>query len=285
MTDVENAFFGGKRDWSYIKDRILGSYMYPYINKIKSKGHRILFIDAFAGPGKFDGGEPGSPLLICSAAKKLANDRFEAIFINREKKYHELLSSILIAGGYHPNAIAIHADSMKYIQENREILKKPYSIFLYLDPFGLSVPFEVVELFLQRNRQYSTEIIVNLCAPVLHRLAGRNAENIDRNLRESRHSNLTKMLGGDYWKEALLSPNIPTKDREHLVVEGYIRKLSENGYLVHNGYCPIQASRGSSTKYYMIFASPHRDSIALEPVRDLESGLDLREKVGALRGE
>jgi hypothetical protein len=70
-------------------------------------------------------------------------------------------------------------------------------------------------------------------------------------------------LGGDYWKEALLTEGLLTKQREEMIVKGYITKLSENGYLEYTGYCPIQATRESRTKYYMIFASPHPDAMLL----------------------
>jgi hypothetical protein len=49
------------------------------------------------------------------------------------------------------------------------------SVFLYLDPFGLAGDFAAIEPFLKRPKQYSTEILVNLQAPVHHRLAARDA--------------------------------------------------------------------------------------------------------------
>jgi three-Cys-motif partner protein len=73
-TDTDD-FFKGKRPWSKIKDRILNSYMSPYMAKVNQRGQPILVLDAFAGPGRFDDGQPGSPLIICQAAEKYAKGR------------------------------------------------------------------------------------------------------------------------------------------------------------------------------------------------------------------
>lgn len=57
-------FFKKKKEWSNYKDALLGSYILPYFNKIMSTGVEVVYIDGFAGKGKFDDGTPGSPLLV-----------------------------------------------------------------------------------------------------------------------------------------------------------------------------------------------------------------------------
>ena len=64
------GFFAGKRPWSIIKDQVLENYMSPYIAKINKLGRPLLLIDGYAGPGVFEDGKPGSPLIICQAAEK-----------------------------------------------------------------------------------------------------------------------------------------------------------------------------------------------------------------------
>jgi three-Cys-motif partner protein len=263
MSKYTDEFFEGKRSWSHIKDRVLGSYIPAYTAKLATRGQRLLFIDAFAGPGRFEKGEAGSPLLICSAAEKFAHGRYDALFINKDKKHHDLLDSILREGGYYPQAKAIWGDSNEWLRELIPVLKEPNSIFLYMDPYGLGIPFDTLLPFLNRSKNLSTEIMVNLCAPILHRLAGREATELDEGTQEQRHQKLTSILGGDYWKEALLTEGMSAKRREEIIVKGYMARLSENGYLQYTGYCPIQATRDGRTKYYMIFGSPHPDAMIL----------------------
>ena len=57
-------FFKKKKEWSNYKDALLGSYILPYFNKIMSTGVEVVYIDGFAGKGKFDDGTSGSPLLV-----------------------------------------------------------------------------------------------------------------------------------------------------------------------------------------------------------------------------
>src|SRR4051812_19534318 len=111
MPSETNEFFEGKRPWSRIKDQILRSYITQYVAKVVTKGQPLLLIDAFAGPGVFGEGEAGSPLIICHAAKKFAQGRYKAIFVNKEPEYHQKLQGILEKGGWAADATAILGDA------------------------------------------------------------------------------------------------------------------------------------------------------------------------------
>jgi hypothetical protein len=84
-------------------------------------------------------------------------------------------------------------DSSEWLKDLVPVLKQPHSIFLYMDPYGLGIPFDTLQPFLERPRKFSTEIIVNLCAPVLHRLASREATELDEGTLEQRHQKLTSI--------------------------------------------------------------------------------------------
>src|SRR5688572_4838381 len=69
-------FFREKREWSKRKDNLLEKYLPQYLPKVAHAVHRpILVVEGFAGPGKFEDGSLGSPLIIISAIQKarLAN--------------------------------------------------------------------------------------------------------------------------------------------------------------------------------------------------------------------
>lgn len=282
-----NDFFSGKRPWSTIKDAILGSYMSPYFAKVSRLPERILIIDAFAGPGTFDDGSAGSPLIICQAAERYAAGRYEAIFVNNEQEHHEKLTEVFQRANFR-NAKAILGDSRDVLKQLHMRLDEPLSIFLYLDPFGLkSVSFDLIEPFLNRHFRFSTEILVNLQAPILHRLAAHDAYAEDPN--DARiadwHSTLTRTLGGDYWQAFLLNPNLSAREREEGVVNGYRAKLSSTNYLTFTGACPIQQSRAGRAKYYMVFASRHIDAMRLfndEMLKAFENYMHKQEFEGTL---
>lgn len=261
-----DEFFNKKRPWSRIKDAILGSYMSPYFAKLATRKEKILVIDAFAGPGKFGNNQPGSPLIICQAAQKYAPNNYEAIFINLDADYHLQLESILLAGGY-KNAKAIHGDSKDILQRIHSRLDEPLTIFLYMDPFGVKdVNFDLIRPFIERNPKYSTEILINLQNPILHRMAARDKflENPESDAILTFHRSLSRILGGDYWKQPMIFDEfLSPKERIEKVVRGYRDLLSSTNYLIHTGACPIQDSVDSEIKYHMIFASRHIDATKL----------------------
>ena len=70
------------------KHRVLKSYLNAWLPIMGSWNGRILFIDGFAGPGKYKGGEDGSPLVALKALKGHAvksTITAEVIFIFVEK--------------------------------------------------------------------------------------------------------------------------------------------------------------------------------------------------------
>ena len=101
--------------------------------------------------------------------------------------------------------------------------------------------------------------------PALHRLAGIKATQEGTEVTAQiidRHEQITRILGGEYWKECLFSSE-DTKVREDNIVAGYEKRLSSTGYLTYTGSCPIRERQSSATKYFMVFASRHRDAMIL----------------------
>ena len=247
-----------------LKDQVLSWYISPYLAKISRRPEKIILIDAFAGAGKFGNNEAGSPLIICKAAEKYAKGKYKAFFVNRKQRDHFQLQSIIKAANWDSSAIPVLGDSKDFLKSIVPALDRN-SVFLYLDPFGLKdCQFSVLTPFLERDTRYSTEILINLSMPIMHRLAGREAwlANPQSNLLEERHKTLTSILGGDYWKSFLLAEaDMSPKEREIAVIEGYTKLLAKT--LPYTGYCPVRETPTSQTKYFIIFASRHKDTMVL----------------------
>ena len=264
---MESAFFKGKRPWSKIKDQILSQYMPAYLAKVATLGKRIILIDAFAGPAKFDDGSAGSPLIICQAAEKRVRDRYLAIFVNSQKDHHDKLSYVLSNFIDRNKVIPIHGTADALLTEVREVLAD-HTVFLYLDPFGLKgCEFSIIEPFLRRNRSFSTEIVVNLNIPTMHRLAARHAvasgKSDDSQIRAF-HEQLTKVLGGEYWQEILWDDSMEPEEKATKVMALYRKKLlGIEEPKAFSGSCPVREKVGRSIKYYVTFYSRHQDAMLL----------------------
>src|SRR5882724_4638967 len=215
---TDKYFFKGKRSWSIIKDRVLARYMPPYLSKVSRLGFPIILIDCFAGKGKFDDQTPGSPLIMCQMVKKHANRNGRCIFVNKNKTHHRALLKLLDTFVQEKIAYPLHADSPSLLREVG--LRKKFTVFAYLDPFGLKgCEFDVIENLLKRAG--STEILVNLNMPVLHRLAACKAVSEGRTstpqIRRF-HKVLDKVLGGDYWKKYMFDAKCSREEKERKVV-------------------------------------------------------------------
>src|SRR3954468_24819385 len=67
-------FFESKRAAAVLKHAILTGYVAPFAVKTGSTSvdHRVGIIDGYAGAGRYDNGEPGSPAIIAEAARSPA---------------------------------------------------------------------------------------------------------------------------------------------------------------------------------------------------------------------
>src|SRR5258708_13006595 len=129
---------------------------------------------------------------------------------------------------------------------------KDQSVFLYLDPFGpTGCEFALLQPFLERDPKYRTEIILTMSMPGMPRLAARHATSDGRQEERSIKSNhllLTKIFGGEYWKDILLSQSGTREEREYRLIEAYRAKLA--GYLPYTGFFPVRDRIDRRIKYF-----------------------------------
>lgn len=263
MSTIKADFFRSKRSWSKIKDKVLSEYMPAYLGKVARLGREILLVDGRAGPGVFDDGSYGSPIIMCEAAERYARDKYVALFVNNSQSHHERLERNLAERGWLDHAIPIQGDSTAFLT-TLSLHLRDQTVFVYLDPFGLrGCEFETLKPFLTRPMSYSTEIVLNVSMPVTHRLAATNAvaEGRISNPRITRyHELLSEVFGGDYWKDIYWS-DLTAEQKELALIAEYQRRISK--YLPYTGSCPVRESRSSRVRYFITFASRHPDAMLL----------------------
>lgn len=57
-------FFESQKDQSKIKTEILTKYFYAWSKIMRARSNKIAYIDLFSGPGKYEDGQPSTPLII-----------------------------------------------------------------------------------------------------------------------------------------------------------------------------------------------------------------------------
>lgn len=177
MAKDQAEYFQEKKRWSKTKDSILSCYLPPFFQKVMTASRNgIVYVDAFAGQGKFDNGEIGSPLIAiqkCREAHRKSKQKPPLKFIFAEAKSssrQQLEENARHAAGdyraFSKNRIQIVSSCDEAIRlANSATLKggeAPSTIFYYLDPYGIKDMR--LDAITHSPVMEHTEALVNFCS-------------------------------------------------------------------------------------------------------------------------
>lgn len=270
-------FFKEKKSWSVVKDRILDYYLKPYTSKVLSMGKPIVICDCFAGKGKFDDGEKGSPLIIAEHIKNvvlknpLSRNKIRSIFI--EKKYHDELATNL--DGY--VNVKVHPGSFEDNLQTILSLDKNNNVFLYVDPYGIKTlnltlfdqikdkQFFTLEMLMNFN---STGFLREGCRLLKYEGLIKDDDVTDYEVDDDANTHgidkMSAVAGGDYWKDILSKHHngqISFHEAEEMFFSEYSRKVKQLFKYTVN--IPVKIKSTHVPKYRLIFASNHEDGLIL----------------------
>ncbi len=212
------------------KHLVLRSYLQAWLPIIGRWNKRILFIDGFAGPGEYEGGEEGSPLvamrsLVEHASSHAINAQVVFFFIEKDRSRAEHLRKQV--GGWRsrlPERAEAHVIEGEFDRSMTELLNEfdeqrramAPAAFVMIDPFGVKgTPMEVIRRILGNPK---CEVYVTFMW-----------EHINRFLREREFEpHLTDLFGTEEWKAASVYELEP--DRRRIFLYGlYERQLRAAG--------------------------------------------------------
>lgn len=284
MPKDNKDFFKKKKEWSTIKDNLLGCYLVPYFAKILSMGNPILYVDCFAGKGKFDDGNPGSPIIALNSLPTRLNAsnhptipkvNMKFIELNHAKElennipYEYKSLCEVIDGAFENNIISI---LNKAITSNKKT-----NVFLYIDPYGIKALN--ADLFDSLSNSFNTaELLINFNSFGFIREACRvkkisfreNESEVLKDLEEYDSSvlnsiqELNDIAGGNYWQniiEDYRQGNIDCYQAEKEISNKYKLRLRNKYKYVLD--MPIRIKSGNHPKYRMVFATNHPDGCML----------------------
>jgi len=281
MAKNNKNFFKVKKPWSMVKDELLGCYFKPYIQKIIHTHKPVVYVDCFAGKGKFEDGNNGSPIIALDIINECVDTtKLDAVKINTyfiDLNHADDLQANL--NGYKDLTII----SGRFEDEIDKILKdkKSHNVFLYIDPYGiLALQYPMFERFAKSFN--SIELLINMNSfgfvrEACHAL-GIDYSDVDSDLFDDlveydstkmtasnkSINQLNNVAGGDYWIQIIEGYNRKEYDgyeAEVLFSEQYCKKLMECYKYVLN--MPLRIKRGQRPKYRMIHATNHEDGCVL----------------------
>ncbi|WP_374313777.1 three-Cys-motif partner protein TcmP [Microbacterium sp.] len=150
------------------KHQLLGQYLDAWYPILGSFNKRVVFLDGFAGPGIYAGGEPGSPeialsrLLDHSAFQRMPNTEFVFVFNERDKERFDSLenrvATIRASRQPWPSNVRVHTKNESFVSLGEQMLsglngKSLAPTFAFLDPFGYKdVPIELIQRLVKYRR-------------------------------------------------------------------------------------------------------------------------------------
>lgn len=177
MAKDQSEYFKEKHVWSRTKDSILSCYLTPFFQKVMTASpNGIVYVDGFSGAGKFESGEPGSPLIAIQKfreahRKSRPKPPVQFVFAEAKRSARTQLETNVRqeAGGYgffqddHIRIVSNCNDAIA--QANRTRLKNdttPSTYFYYVDPYGIKDLR--LESLSQSPVMDHTESLVNFCS-------------------------------------------------------------------------------------------------------------------------
>jgi three-Cys-motif partner protein len=237
------------------KIEILKGYLLPWFQIMCRAGKTSLYIDGFAGPGRYHNHAEGSPVAALIAAANAIEDsptaEIHCAFIeDNEARHRSLLGEIKrFCGRPRLHVHTYHADFVKGLKQLERDVPAPFSgndpLLVFADPFGATgVPFDTISSIM---RSPTSEVLINLDADGIGRIFLANNRN--------REEQLTEIFGDDSWKRLEnVTGNAAKIYREILnLYTGKLLSLTDVDYVF-----PFEMRSSRDTlNYFLVFASRH----------------------------
>lgn len=256
-------------DHTRAKHRVLRSYLSAWLPvmgqtavKTVARGTdrpRLLLVDGFAGPGRYETGEEGSPLIMLRTL--LEHDVFERmgevdflyLFIEHDPRRVEHLEQeveridrpanvkISIERGEFETTFGEIVEDV-HRREGRELVPT----FAFIDPFGYAAAsMSLAGRFLEFPR---CEALVFLPLSYVNRFL----------TREGQESAMTSLFGSESWREAI---DLSGAKRSEFLLALFEEELRSQGHVRYVRSFQLRTKDGND--YRLVFATPHERGLDL----------------------
>lgn len=229
------------------KHEILKRYLRAWLPILSQGGFpRLLYIDGFAGPGRYSRGEDGSPVIALKAALDLkakirADVKF--LFVEKEKDRAQVLREIVDDLQLPPNFTVEVAGGKKFEEEFRRVMGEFSNLpptFAFIDPFGWTgAPFDIVKEIMCHQ---SCEVLVTFMYEEINRFI----------THPDQEENFDIFFGTKEWRgiKEILSP----QDRSRFLHGLYRRQLLNQAKVKFVRSFQMR-NRNNSVDYYLFYAT------------------------------
>jgi three-Cys-motif partner protein len=259
---ANSKFFDKPQPAAILKHQVLFRYLKVFASKTGSQsGGHVHFVDGYAGAGQYSEtrelGSPGHAMVIANEMAKTRQLHLTFVEADRDT-YVELVQFV---DGTDTSAIPDPLVKFGKIEEHlEEILAsaRDEPLFLFLDPFGVGVPFDVLTkkiLGRSRNNRPKTEVLLNFSVQAVDRMGGMlhsEARNAKATLQR-----LDDTLGGDWWRS--IYEGTTGTERLGAIAEGYFQRVSAAAGGWSGWRVPVSDNFGKRPEYLLMHFTQHQD--------------------------
>jgi three-Cys-motif partner protein len=264
----ENFFLSPQAAAVY-KHELLKQYIPKWVGKVGSTSinNRLIVYDAYSGPGRYEDDQPGSPELLVDTADAMARLRkVHTIFSEKDQAYCARLRCMLAEKGLDPRTYEVlqgpvenHVDDV--LQTTHDL-----PLFVFLDPFGLTIPFDrVVHVLQSRDKagapirqQPKTEMLMNFSYEAVRRNAGALLSTREYVARAGQARALDEALGGTWWRDFATSSH---EGWVHEVLNGYAHRVAAAAGSYGFITADVADSMVAKPVYELLLFTRHRDGL------------------------
>ncbi|MEU9663472.1 three-Cys-motif partner protein TcmP [Streptomyces chartreusis] len=250
---------------SVFKHELLKRYLPQFGGMTGTQSHdkRVVYLDGYAGEGRYENGEPASAeiaLRVASHFRARHGITLECFFTESQSKSFERLHQVVEhyrAGGVRAHTHRGEVDGALDSVIHRAV-REP--LFLFLDPCGLVLPQDRLVDVLARQRPHkrpATELLMNFSMMAVWRLGGhvRSPKGNERSLQR-----FDDVCGGTWWREYFAEATAPSaregaaEDAIEEVAAEYARRLEQRtGMKVQS--VPVSHAPHKRAVYRLVFAT------------------------------
>ena len=282
MSCQDDTFWEADRH-TLAKHAILRKYLQAWMPilsgqsaRIRGGSKRVLYLDGFAGPGRYLGGEPGSPLIALDVALTHARDfpvpvrlafieknpaRCNALRALIERRQGEIDESHKVEVRS-PICGDCSAELDKVLDQYQADGREFGPALVFFDQFGYSqVPMELIRRVMLRQT----------CESLLFF----NWRDLNRFITDpQKAAGISRAFGTTSWRTAI---HEPPRKREALLLRCYIRSLRENGRVKYSCHFAMYDS-SERLLSWLVFCSNH-----LEGLRQMKRSMWSVDETGAFK--
>ncbi|MEW6726650.1 MAG: three-Cys-motif partner protein TcmP [Bacillota bacterium] len=232
------------------KHDILKRYLQAWYAILNTYYGRIVYIDGFCGPGRYKGGEPGSPLVAIDAAvnhRRAMQGELVFLFIDgRQDRIDHLryeLDGLSIPRNFDVSVKCglFHEELVRLLDDVDNMGAHLAPTFAFIDPFGFKgIPFAIIERLLQHPR---CEVFITFMVDALNRFLEHPNDQVVEHIVDA--------FGTEKCLEIAQMPG----DRIQSLRVLYQDQLSKIAKFIR--YFEMR-DRNNRTQYYLFFATNHR---------------------------